>query len=115
MVSAVKTKKLQLKAYHTWQSLDTTRTETSVFALRVSSHCFIYIALKTNIHVDVIVAQEVKTNHRFGEKPFLGFRAVTMTPLCRKLIEPSLLTASETKWINDYHTEIWEKTSSYFD
>lgn len=57
----------------------------------------------------------MKTNHHFGEKPFLGFRAVTMTPLCRKLIEPSLLTAPETKWINDYHTEIWEKTSSYFD
>jgi Xaa-Pro aminopeptidase len=38
-----------------------------------------------------------------------------MTPLCQKLIEPSLLSPSEKTWINDYHAEVWEKTKDYFN
>ncbi|KAG5286996.1 xaa-pro aminopeptidase [Histoplasma ohiense] len=64
---------------------------------------------------NIIMAKEVKTTHKFGEKPWLGFEHVTMTPLCQKLINPSLLSDAEKKWVNDYHTEIWEKTSKYFE
>lgn len=103
------------EAYNASQNPAITRKETSVFALKVSPPRSNLELPKSNICVDIIVAHEVKTPHNFGEKPFLGFKAVTMTPLCRKLIEPSLLTPAETKWINDYHTEIWDKTSSYFD
>jgi Xaa-Pro aminopeptidase len=60
------------------------------------------------------MVQEVKTEHQFGDKPFLGFENVTMTPMCRKLIDPTLLTESEKKWLNDYHREIYEETKSYF-
>lgn len=60
------------------------------------------------------MAREVHTNHNFGEKPYLGFEHVTMVPLCRKLLDESLLTKRERDWINDYHREVKEKTKDYF-
>jgi Xaa-Pro aminopeptidase len=61
------------------------------------------------------MVKPVETTHKFGDKPWLGFEHVTMTPLCQKLIEPSLLSPSEKTWINDYHAEVWEKTKDYFN
>ncbi|PYI20744.1 hypothetical protein BO86DRAFT_417918 [Aspergillus japonicus CBS 114.51] len=59
---------------------------------------------------NIIMAREVQTTHRFGDKPWLGFEHVTMAPIGQNLIEPSLLTDAELKWVNDYHAEVWEKT-----
>ncbi|KAB8349657.1 hypothetical protein FH972_023676 [Carpinus fangiana] len=64
---------------------------------------------------NIIVVREVETKHRFGDKPYLGFDHVTMVPHCRKLIDPSLLTADERDFINDYHKEVVEKTKSFFE
>lgn len=61
------------------------------------------------------MARETKTTHDFGEKPWLAFEHVTMVPMCRKLIDPDLLTVEERKWLNDYHEEVWKKTSGFFD
>lgn len=61
------------------------------------------------------MAREVETTHKFGEKTWLGFEHVTMVPLGRNLIEPSLLSDAELKWVNDYHMEIWEKTHHFFE
>ena len=63
---------------------------------------------------NMIMAKEVSTSHKFGDKPWLGFEHVTMTPMCRKLIDALLLTSEEKQWLNDYHEEIWEKTSGFF-
>ncbi|THC97449.1 hypothetical protein EYZ11_003098 [Aspergillus tanneri] len=63
---------------------------------------------------NIIMAREVQTTHSFGDRPWLGFEHVTMTPLGRTLIEPSLLSDGEIKWVNDYHAEIWEKTQHFF-
>jgi len=60
------------------------------------------------------MVREVETKHRFGDKPYLGFEHVTMVPMCRKLIEPSLLTPAEKTWLNEYHTEVMEKTKGFF-
>lgn len=60
------------------------------------------------------MAREVKTPHNFGDKQWLGFEHVTMTPIGRNLIEPSLLSDAEIKWVNDYHAEIWAKTEHFF-
>jgi Xaa-Pro aminopeptidase len=38
-----------------------------------------------------------------------------MTPLCRKLIDTSLLTPAEIEWLNVYHAEILEKTRVFFE
>lgn len=61
------------------------------------------------------MAHEVKLNHSFGEKPWLGFEHVTMTPMCRKLIDETRLTEREKRWLNEYHVEVLEKTKGYFE
>ncbi|KAL1608643.1 hypothetical protein SLS59_001833 [Nothophoma quercina] len=63
---------------------------------------------------NMIMVKEVETKHQFGDKPYLGFEHVTMTPHCRNLVDMSLLTEDEKKFINDYHKEVFEKTSEYF-
>lgn len=63
---------------------------------------------------NVIMVKEVKTKYNFGDKPYFGFEHVTMVPMCRKLIDVSMLTETERKWLNHYHQEVYEKTSPYF-
>merc|ERR1711964_605531 len=63
---------------------------------------------------NMIMAQEAKTNHKFGDKPWIGFEHVTMVPMCRKLIDPLLLDPEERDWLNNYHKEVWDKTSPFF-
>jgi len=60
------------------------------------------------------MVQERKTNHTFGDKPYFGFEHVTMTPMCRKLIDPAILTSEEKAWLNAYHTEVLDKTKGFF-
>ena len=62
----------------------------------------------------MIMGKEVETTHKFGEKPWLGFEHVTMVPMCRKLIDPSLFDPGEKEWLDSYHKEVWEKTSAFF-
>jgi Xaa-Pro aminopeptidase len=50
---------------------------------------------------NMIMVKEVETNHKFGDKPYLGFERVTMTPHCRNLVDMSLLTEAEKKFIDD--------------
>ncbi len=38
-----------------------------------------------------------------------------MVPMCRKLIDVSLLTEAEKEWINNYHAEVDEKTKTFFE
>ncbi|KAL8836861.1 MAG: hypothetical protein Q9170_002752 [Blastenia crenularia] len=64
---------------------------------------------------NIILAQEAKTNHKFGDKPWLGFETVTMVPMCRKLIDGKMLTQEERTWLNDYHQEVYDKTKGFFE
>lgn len=64
---------------------------------------------------NMIMAQEARTNHKFGDKPWLGFEHVTMVPMCRKLINEKLLTQEERTWLNEYHQEVYNKTKSFFE
>ena len=64
---------------------------------------------------NVIMAKEAETNHRFGDKPYLGFEHVTMVPMCRRLIDTNLLTSKEKTWLNEYHNEVVEKTKGCFE
>jgi len=60
------------------------------------------------------MVKEVETKFKFGDKPFLGFEHVTMVPLCRKLIDATLLTKEEKTFINEYHAEVDRKTKDFF-
>ncbi|KAH0426881.1 xaa-pro aminopeptidase [Colletotrichum camelliae] len=63
---------------------------------------------------NVAMVTEVKTKHSFGDKPYLGFEHVTMVPYCQNLIEPSLLTVEEKKWLNAHNADIFQKTKDFF-
>ncbi|KAI9760184.1 MAG: hypothetical protein M4579_001799 [Chaenotheca gracillima] len=64
---------------------------------------------------NIIMAREASTNHKFGDKPYLGFEHVTMVPMCRKLIDPAMLSRREKEWLNDYHSEVQERTKGFFE
>ncbi|KAL5380159.1 hypothetical protein DPSP01_007959 [Paraphaeosphaeria sporulosa] len=64
---------------------------------------------------NMVLVKEVETKHKFGDKPYLGFERVTMTPHCRKLVDMSLLSEAEKTFINEYHQEIFDKTSKFFE
>lgn len=63
---------------------------------------------------NIIVCKEVNTRHRFGDKPYLGFDHVTLVPMCRNLIDVSLLTSAEKEYLDTYHREVETKTKEYF-
>ncbi|KAK4143875.1 peptidase M24, structural domain-containing protein [Dichotomopilus funicola] len=58
---------------------------------------------------NLVMVREVKTEHSFGDKPFLGFEHITVAPYCRKLIDESLLTEEEKQWLNESHQEVRER------
>jgi len=41
-----------------------------------------------------------------AEKPLNAFETLTLAPIDRRLIEPSLLTAEEIAWIDAYHARV---------
>lgn len=47
----------------------------------------------------------------FGGVEYLGFEKLTFVPIQSKLVDISLLSSSETDWLNDYHLQVWEKVS----
>ena len=64
---------------------------------------------------NMVLVKEVETKHKFGDKPYFGFERVTLTPHCRNLVDQSLLTDDEKSFINEYHKEVFEKTSKFFE
>ncbi|MFW3146873.1 MAG: aminopeptidase P family protein [Thermoplasmatota archaeon] len=49
------------------------------------------------------------------EQEFLRFETMTLCPIDLNLVEASLLGQEERKWLNDYHTEVFEKLSPLLD
>ncbi|KAI9897437.1 hypothetical protein N3K66_007293 [Trichothecium roseum] len=63
-------------------------------------------------------ALEVENTEQEAKKDngrFLCFEHVTMVPYCQNLIDASLLTKEEKDWINNYNSEILEKTKPFFE
>jgi len=44
-------------------------------------------------------------------KDMLEFETLTLTPIDKSLIEPSLMSAAEIAWLDDYHDRVWETLS----
>lgn len=63
---------------------------------------------------NVFMVQERETKHKFGDKPYFGFEHVTMTPMCRKLVDVEMLGPQEKEWLNSYHLKVLEKTGPFF-
>ncbi|TFK37159.1 putative Xaa-Pro aminopeptidase P [Crucibulum laeve] len=60
---------------------------------------------------NIVLVCEVKTPNNFGDKGYLGFEHVTLSPMHKKLIDTSLISADEKKWLNEYHAETLSKVS----
>ncbi len=57
------------------------------------------------IRIENLVAViEVKVDG--AERPMLGFENLTLAPIDRALIEPSLLTPAERAWVDAYHARV---------
>lgn len=50
-----------------------------------------------------------------GKEGFLAFKTLTLYPFDHKLIEKSLLSKNEIKWINTYHKMVFKKVGPYLD
>ncbi|KAI7741667.1 hypothetical protein M8C21_005365 [Ambrosia artemisiifolia] len=64
---------------------------------------------------NLLFVKEVNTPNRFGGNTYIGFEKLTFVPIQTKLIDLTLLSAAEIDWLNDYHSEVWEKVSSLVD
>lgn len=50
-----------------------------------------------------------------GDRPMLGFETLTLAPIDRRLIVPSLLNAAEKSWLNAYHARVLKELSPLVD
>eukprot|EP00752_Nemacystus_decipiens_P008249 g7376.t1 len=54
----------------------------------------------------VCICVEKKTRHNFAGKRSCAFETITMAPIQAKLIDATLLTVDERKWLDDYHATV---------
>ena len=53
----------------------------------------------------------VTEQEQIGELPMLGFERLTYVPFDTRLIDRSLLSPAEFRWINEYHAEVYRRLS----
>ncbi|KAL5566074.1 hypothetical protein UlMin_029238 [Ulmus minor] len=63
---------------------------------------------------NLLSVKEAGTPNRFGGIEYLGFEKLTFV-IQVKLIDLSLVSAEEIAWLNDYHSQVWEKVSPLLD
>jgi Xaa-Pro aminopeptidase len=78
--------------------------------MTVSNEPGYYADGKWGIRIEsVVVVREVETPNNFGKIGYLGFERITMCPIQPSLVDLSLLTVDEKKWLNEYHAEVEAK------
>uniref|UniRef100_A0A914VX85 Uncharacterized protein n=1 Tax=Plectus sambesii TaxID=2011161 RepID=A0A914VX85_9BILA len=53
-----------------------------------------------------------ETEYCFPGSRFLTFESLTFVPIQRKFLDPTLLSASELAWLNDYHDQCLDKVGA---
>lgn len=72
----------------------------------------LYVAGKYGIrHENLVLVRESEKND-YGQ--FMYLEPLTMVPFDREAVDTSLLSAEETKLLNDYHRKVYETLSPYF-
>ncbi|KAH9618011.1 hypothetical protein KSS87_016400 [Heliosperma pusillum] len=64
---------------------------------------------------NLLFVKEIATPNRFGGIGYLGFEKLTFVPIQGKMIDLSLLSASEVDWLDNYHDQVWQKVSPLLD
>jgi Xaa-Pro aminopeptidase len=84
----------------------------STVALRpgmiVSNEPGYYKAGEYGIRIESLVVVVPLTAPPGAEVPLLGFETLTLAPIDRSLVEPSLLTPAEVAWLDAYHARVRE-------
>ncbi|CAG8506681.1 11537_t:CDS:10 [Scutellospora calospora] len=57
----------------------------------------------------VLLVKEVDTPNNFGDRGYLGFEHITFAPIQTSLVDASLLSPIEHKWLNDFNAECLRK------
>lgn len=60
---------------------------------------------------DILIVQEAKTPHHFGDVKFFCFENITVCPFQISLIKTDILSNKDVEWINMYHDSCWQKLS----
>ncbi|KAF9607623.1 hypothetical protein IFM89_037551 [Coptis chinensis] len=60
---------------------------------------------------NLLFVKEANTPNRYGGIGYLGFEKLTYVPIQSKLVDLSLLSTAEVDWLNEYHSQVWEKVS----
>lgn len=71
----------------------------------------IYIKGKYGIRLENMILCVKEDETEFGE--FLGFKVLTLLPFDTKCINTNMLTQEETKWLNEYHKNVYNKTAPF--
>ncbi|KAJ7150899.1 putative Xaa-Pro aminopeptidase P [Mycena crocata] len=80
--------------------------------MTVSNEPGYYADGKFGIRIEnIVLVRQANTPNNFGDKGFLGFEHVTMCPIQTKLIDKTLISVEEIRWLNAYHAEVFEKVS----
>ncbi|MBY0509876.1 MAG: aminopeptidase P family protein, partial [Rhodospirillaceae bacterium] len=67
------------------------------------------------IRIENLVAVREAAKVPGAEKPLLEFETITLAPIDLNMVEPSLLTDAEKKWLNAYHARVREVISPLVD
>jgi Xaa-Pro aminopeptidase len=73
----------------------------------ISNEPGLYRANEYGIRIENLVSVVLAEKTDFGQ--FLKFETLTLFPIDTQLINVDLLTKKEIKWLNDYHTHVYDK------
>ncbi len=73
----------------------------------------IYKPGRHGVRIENLAATVPAGDGEFGE--FLAFETLTLCPIDTRLLEPSLLDAAETGWLDDYHAGVRERLAPLLD
>jgi len=58
---------------------------------------------------------KAETKHHYQSMKFLTFEPLTLVPIQLRLIDPTLLTAKEIEWLNNYHALVCDTLTPIFN
>jgi Xaa-Pro aminopeptidase len=73
-----------------------------------------YAPGKFGIRIENLIVVEPRPI-RGGEREMLGFQTISFAPIDLRAVDPDLLDAEETAWLNAYHGDVREKLSPLLD
>jgi Xaa-Pro aminopeptidase len=50
-----------------------------------------------------------------AERPLYGFETLTLVPIDRTVVEPTLMTPTEIQWLDAYHERVRQTLKPYVD